>query len=323
MARRRRQEVHENQERWLVSYADLVTLMFAFFVVMYAISSVNEGKFRVLSSSLVESFGSPPRSGEPIQVGDPTTSRLLVNPFELVGTVVLPDGAQQQVAFSRRRMGNETELRDLHTGRDADAGELDATAIQIKAAMAPLIDQGLVEVRRERHWVEVEIKASVLFASGSAQLEPQALPVLEQLAEILRQLHNPIEVEGFTDNVPIANTVFPSNWELSAARSASVVRLFAEKGVQPQRMVVIGFGEYQPIAQNTSEQGRSRNRRVVVSILMQDRVHRVTDAPLLVHPHGELPAGDAEQVGRGNASPAASSLEALLGQRGAISRGGS
>lgn len=276
MARRRRREEHENHERWLVSYADLLTLLFAFFVVMYAVSSVNEGKFRVLSSSLVASFRTPARSLEPIQVGEPVKSPLSVPPINL--SAQSPSGVHHE--RSLEHVGEDGRLQNPYWAGDSSMADLDRAAVRIRAAMASLIEQGLVEVRRMTHWLEVEIKASVLFASGSAALEPDAIPVLERLALILRDVENPIDVEGFTDNVPIANAVFPSNWELSAARSASVVRLFVEKGVQPGRMVVIGFGEFRPVAENSNEQGRTRNRRVVVSILMKDRARRDTVPPL-------------------------------------------
>lgn len=277
MGRRKRHEEHANNERWLISYADLLTLMFAFFVVMYSVSSVNEGKFRVLASSLVVSFRAPNRSLEPIQVGEPIKSPVSVTPVNLQGRVAFD--APRDLLIGQ--MGEDQRLFYPSTPKDLPSADLDRAAETIRAAMAPLIEQGLVEVRHMRHWLEIEIKASILFASGSARLESQALPVLERLADIVHRLENPIEVEGYTDNVPIANAVFPSNWELSAARSASVVRLFAQKGVQPERMVAIGFGEYRPIAENTSEQGRSRNRRVVVSILMEDRARQVAVLPLL------------------------------------------
>lgn len=270
MARRRRHEEHENHERWLISYADLLTLMFAFFVVMYAVSSVNEGKFRVLASSLVASFRAPTRSLEPIQLGESVTSPLAVAPVDLSARSL--SAVPRELAMGQA--GEEKQVQNEQYPGDPATAELKSAARRIKVAMAPLVEQGLVEVRRMTHWLEVEIKASILFSSGSAALEPGALPVLERLALILRDLENPIDVEGFTDDVPIANAVFPSNWELSAARSASVVRLFVEKGVPPGRMVVVGFGEFRPIAENTSEQGRSRNRRVIVSILTKDRARR-------------------------------------------------
>jgi chemotaxis protein MotB len=112
----------------------------------------------------------------------------------------------------------------------------------------------------------VEIKASVLFTSGSSMLQPEAMPILEKIANIMKAYPNPIRVEGFTDSKPINTAVFPSNWELSTARSASVVRLFTGHGLEPQRMAAMGFGEYKPVASNDTEEGRSKNRRVVLVV---------------------------------------------------------
>jgi chemotaxis protein MotB len=117
--------------------------------------------------------------------------------------------------------------------------------------------------------VEVEINTSLLYSSGSAELEDEAIPVLRDLAGILQRYPNQIQVEGFTDNLPINNYIFPSNWELSAARAAGVVHLFMRSGVQPDRMSAIGFGEFRPIADNISPEGRRKNRRVVLVIMSQ------------------------------------------------------
>ncbi len=310
MARKRRHEEHENHERWLISYADLLTLMFAFFVVMYAVSSVNEGKFRVLSSSLVASFRAPNRSLDPIQLGEPVANPLSAPPIDLPARS--PLAAPKEFAMLPFEKENQ-HPNELSPG-DYTTVELDSAAHRIEAAMATLVAQGLVEVRRMTHWLEVEIKASVLFASGSATLEPGALPVLERLALILRGLENPIDVEGFTDDVPISNAVFPSNWELSAARSASVVRLFVENGVPPQRMVVIGFGEFRPIAENTNERGRSRNRRVIVSILAKDRARPAAVSPAAASGAGGpigAPVVKALEAGA-NSAPIFSPREAML-----------
>jgi chemotaxis protein MotB len=301
MARGRHREEHENHERWLISYADLLTLMFAFFVVMYAVSSVNEGKFRVLANSLVASFRTPNQSLEPIQVGELIKPTASVTPINVASRAAL-NMPQERLLV---QVSEGEQFSKPATDGDLESTDLDLAAERIRAAMAPLIEQGTVEVRHMKHWLEIEMKASILFASGSARLEPEALPVLEQLAGIVRHLENPLEVEGYTDNVPISTTVFPSNWELSAARSASVVRLFAEKGVQPQRMVAIGFGEHRPIAENTTEQGRSRNRRVVVSILMHDQARHFTEPPLVEQPGAEH---YADRIGNTESSQTRDSL---------------
>src|SRR5690606_24437948 len=133
--------------------------------------------------------------------------------------------------------------------------------------MQHLIDRELIVVRRHGLWVEVEIRTDILFPSGVATLSPSAELVLEQLAATLAPFPNPIRVEGHTDNRPINTRAFPSNWELSAARAASVVHLFTRAGLRPERLAVIGLGEYRPIETNDTPEGRNKNRRVVLVIL--------------------------------------------------------
>jgi len=259
MARRKRHEEHENLERWLVSYADFITLLFAFFVVMYSISSINEGKYRVLSDTMVAAFNTPPKTLQPIQVGEEGVSGepAPIKP-EKASSAVSP-GVIQQLA---------------QTAQSSDMGQI---ANDFEKAMSPLIQKDLINVTHNDLWVEIEINTSILFDSGSAQLEDDALPVLGQLAGILKKYPNYIQVEGFTDNVPINTGVFPSNWELSAHRAASVVHLFMNNGVQPERMAAIGYGEYRPIADNATPEGRRKNRRVVLVILADANARRALD----------------------------------------------
>jgi len=272
MSRKKRSEEHENHERWLVSYADFITLLFAFFVVMYSISSVNEGKYRVLSDSIVAAFRDPARSLHPIQVGD--LSRTAQQPDALIDRsqpvielfkVPLPVPPEPQSATQRPQ--RPAQARE----EQSESAEIDLASQQladsIEAAMAELMDQGLIQVRRDSRWIEVEINTSILFPSGSAQLSVEAEPVLRELATRLQSLTNIIHVEGFTDNVPISNFEFRSNWELSAARAASVVHLFTRLGIDPQRMAAVGYGEYRPVASNDTAEGRASNRRVVLVIM--------------------------------------------------------
>jgi chemotaxis protein MotB len=272
MSRKKRSEEHENHERWLVSYADFITLLFAFFVVMYSISSVNEGKYRVLSDSIVAAFRDPARSLQPIQVGDlartsahPDTvidhSRPVIDLFNLP----LPIPPEEQSALERPQPLPESR-QDAARKSGIDRASQDL-ADSIEAAMAELVDDGLIQVRRDKRWIEVEINTSILFSSGSAQLSGQAQPVLRELADKLQPLSNIIHVEGFTDNVPINNFEFVSNWELSAARAASVVHLFTRLGIDPQRLAAVGYGEYRPVASNDTPEGRAKNRRVVLVIM--------------------------------------------------------
>jgi chemotaxis protein MotB len=238
---------------------------------MYAISSVNEGKFRVLSDSLVAAFRGTPMAPEPIQVGH-LARALQTSPAGTFGTIVPMD---MEVARMISEAGDSGW--DLPEGQDGTdlAGEaerlfaegIDRLADRISAAMMPLIDADLIRMRREQFWIEVEINTELLFASGSAGLYPEARPILETLSDILKDLPVRVNVEGFTDNLPINTPAFPSNWELSGARASSVIRLFVENGLNPAKMAAIGFGEHRPISDNDTAEGRSQNRRVTIVIL--------------------------------------------------------
>jgi chemotaxis protein MotB len=149
----------------------------------------------------------------------------------------------------------------------AAAAALTRVADEVAHALDDLVKQDLVVMRRSEFWIEVEIKTDILFPSGSAQLAPNAIDVLQRLGNALAPYPNPIRVEGHTDNKPIKTVAFYSNWELSAARAGSVVRVLQTRGVNPERLAVIGYGEQRPVQSNDTEQGRNANRRVVVVIL--------------------------------------------------------
>ena len=235
---------HENHERWLVSYADFITLLFAFFVVMYSLSSVNEGKYRVLSDSLVNAFRSAAvtMSGEPVIASAPTVVPLRPTP---------PRPAESPDTPERRK----AELQRMTSMADA-----------IRQVLEPLTAGGQVHVSEGARGITVEINASVLFAPGDATLAPSAVAALRAVAEVLARAEFPITVEGHTDNLPINTTRFPSNWELSAVRASSVVRLFIDAGVDGRRLTAAGYGDQRPITDNTNEAGRARNRRVGILI---------------------------------------------------------
>lgn len=269
MARQRRNSEadEENLERWMVSYADFITLLFAFFVVMYAISSVNEGKYRVLSAAMLEAFspGTMQTGADVIELGGVASEGAMeTDNAELLTAMDLPAAAMSwdEPADSRLRQtaGQTTDVSVIKQRIKQMAGRLQQT-------MAALVEQELVSIRRDALWIEIDIKTSVLFPSASAQPGSEARPVLRKIAQELRDLPGRIHIEGFTDNVPISTPLYPSNWELSAARAASVVRLLSEEGVAPQRLAAIGYGAHRPVASNETAAGRQQNRRVVLVLL--------------------------------------------------------
>ncbi|WP_404361839.1 flagellar motor protein MotD [Marinobacter sp.] len=248
--RRRRQpqdDLH-NQERWLISYADFITLLFAFFVVMYSVSSVNEGKYKVLSDTLTGVFNAPPKSVQPIEVGEYEPA---------VTEIQRKDVIDPPVTEAPRNTEMEAESR---------SESFRAMASQFELAFDELIDQGVVTLETSDQWIELSLRNSLLFSSGDAEPHFDAFEIIDSIADILRDQDNAIRVEGFTDDRPIRTSAFPSNWELSAARAAAVVRVMAMEGVEPERMAAVGYGQFQPVARNDAAEGRSRNRRVVLLI---------------------------------------------------------
>jgi chemotaxis protein MotB len=264
----RRHVVHEehiNHEAWAIPYGDLITLLLAFFVVMYSISSVNEGKYRTVANSIQNAFNGTPKIIDPIQVGKEPS--LTLKP-SVLSTPQKPTSEPIPPPLPAPASEPETTRQPPPVPRDTEAEDhLASIADKVEQAMAPLIDKQLMVVRRHRMNLEVEIRADVLFPSGVANLSPQALPPLRELAGILSGFVNPLRVEGHTDDVPIATHEFPSNWELSAARAASVARLLIDTGVDPHRLAISGRGEYSPEASNASEDGRNKNRRVKLIVL--------------------------------------------------------
>jgi chemotaxis protein MotB len=256
VARRRHEhEDHVNHEAWAIPYGDLITLLLAFFVVMYAVSSVNEGKYRVLSDSLVAAFRGQPHTHEPISIGTKVAK-------------VRPD---DHLAAVRPKQALKFEGGGPSVGKgvtpDETGAQLRDMAGDLAAAMQDLIDRELIRVQRTESWIEVEINTDILFPSGSAELDPAAVGIIERVATILATRPWPVRIEGHTDNRPIRTLQFPSNWELSAARAARIVRLLQERGISPGRLAVAGFAEQQPVAGNDTPEGRNRNRRVVMVIL--------------------------------------------------------
>jgi len=262
MARKKKKpEEHENHERWLVSYADFITLLFAFFVVMYALSSVNEGKYRVLSDSLIAAFSSAPKSFNPVQVGDPIKA-----PHDIMLNLRPRPSAIEAIRMPIRE---QVQINTSGGFSSTENKKIDKIASKLEMALGKLIERDLINVRKTDDWLEVEIKSSILYGSGSALLQSTAIPVLTEIARIIRDVPNAVRVEGFTDNVPIETAHYPSNWELSAGRAASVVHLFSDEGVDPFRLSAVGYAEYRPKESNSTPQGREQNRRVAIVILSE------------------------------------------------------
>jgi chemotaxis protein MotB len=292
-----------NHEAWAIPYADLMTLLLAFFVVMYAVSVVNEGKFRVMSESIVEAFNGSSHVIAPM----PSTK---VRPHNIQPAIAAPAGQPGSsvvpiaVPIPPHPVPAHGEGRGAHAGFKQNGHpaatpqeNLKNIENQVQKAMKPLIDKQQVVVRRTQDWLEIEIRTDILFPSGVADLAPQASSVLRSLSSILAPFANPLRVEGYTDDVPIKTLLYPSNWELSAARAATVARLFSEHGVNPDRLGIIGWGQVRPLADNSTAEGRNLNRRVLV-VVLSDRTapsrfytdpHPLDAAPMVAMSEAAIP----------------------------------
>jgi len=281
MARHRKKVIDstDNHDRWLVSYADFITLLFAFFVVMYSISSVNEAKYKSLTHSLGTAFSnkSQPASGnitDPMQLRAPSTV-IQSLPTEKVPDIIEPvppvkaPAAEQASELENPTTEEIEKKRQLSEEILKERRQLNQVSEQLKNALEPFIDINLVSVISNDYWISLEMSSTLLFSSGEAELSQAAIPVLKKITEVINPMQNAINVEGHTDNVPIANAKFRSNWDLSSARATSVVQAFAKLGINPARLSAIGYGEFHPIADNATEEGRFKNRRVLLVLMSQ------------------------------------------------------
>lgn len=260
MRRRRKFEIErENHDRWLISYADFITLLFAFFVVMYAVSAVNQNKYKQLASSLESAFGSSKIEQKEQLEGGKSNNGKSGSTDE-----VKPESAQR-MGHSFIKPFAAVKERNEKWRREREA--MTAMALDVSRALSPLIDQGMVRVLQNNRGIRIDIESSVLFAPGSADMEVSALQPLLEVAGLLTDKPNAIQVEGHTDDVPIRNYLFYSNWELSAVRASSVVRLLVQNGIAEQRLSAVGYGSAQPLEENTTEEGRAKNRRVSIMVL--------------------------------------------------------
>lgn len=257
MTIRKRKSIAEpdHHDRWLVSYADFITLLFAFFVVMYSISAVNNQKYKTLSESIDQAFHektAKPASASinPIEIGPPQTD---------IKPVILEHPTVEEMR-KRQELSDEIMLERRHL---IDVSE------ELADILEPYIDKNLVTVNRHDFWIELEMNSELLFSSGEAELSSKAIPVLENVARTIQSIPNVVHVEGHTDNVPIDTVEYPSNWELSSARATSVVRELIKQQIDPARLSAVGYGEFHPIADNNSETGRFKNRRVLLVLMSQ------------------------------------------------------
>jgi chemotaxis protein MotB len=277
MAKKKHEE-HENHERWLVSYADFITLLFAFFVVMYSISSVNEGKFRTVSDSIKAALNpivSPANVAVPFTIGQ--NKAVTVNPT--IDTVKEP--AVRRLREIMRSLKNETQV-DIIQMKELTNGDIVLT-----------------------------LPDTVLFRAGEAVLRPEARPFIQAISDVLIDLDRHVRVEGHTDSVPISTVQFPSNWELSATRAVTVVRTLSEQyGLQGDHLTAVGHADSRPLADNLTPENRAKNRRVEIVVQEPKPIPQPIET---AEPHTALERFAAPQdAGKREAGAPSSDIPAVL-----------
>jgi chemotaxis protein MotB len=267
MARKKKHPEHVNHERWLVSYADFITLLFAFFVVMFAASNSDQKKAGQVAQAVQVAFKemavfSP--SGKVVPLYD--AGGLPADTKSVIGNAHSGFDATQLVAAAKSGEGGKTATIDQVEGRKtATIGEVKE---QLKTLLKDEIAKHHVSLAEDSRGLTVSLAEAGFFEPGSAVMPPKALAVVDRIATTLRPQGYNIRVEGHTDNTPIHTAQFPSNWELSTARATFLLQYLISSGnIPPQRMSAVGYGEYRPVAPNDDAEGRAANRRVDLVVL--------------------------------------------------------
>jgi chemotaxis protein MotB len=244
---RTRHATHENHERWLVSYADFITLLFAFFVVMFASSQRDKTKSQQMSEAVKEAFEK--------------------NHFTASMAAILGGAADDKGRGNAQMRGPGGAIRAVASPPGVVV-ELLPSLRRLNDDLSREIAEGKIEVSLQQRGLVVSLKQAAFFPSGNDAIEPGTYDALEKVASVIRKLPNPVRLEGHTDSVPIYTNRFHSNWELSAARSIAMMELFAQRfGVDRAQMAISGYADTIPVASNGSEEGRKQNRRVDILIL--------------------------------------------------------
>jgi chemotaxis protein MotB len=258
MSRKKRHEEHVNHERWLVSYADFITLLFAFFVVLYSSSQVDKRKVGKLSLAIQVAFqqmGVFETSNTKLPLS--TTEPMPFQDVQAIENVVRSQDLQRFVQPSQGALSNAVL-----------PGDIVGIQAEIEKALAPEIRRHVVELNSRREGLVISLREIGFFESGSATLRSSSEDAIDRLTMILRDREETLRIEGHTDNVPIHNAQFRSNWELSTARATELIKLFITRyQFAPARLAAAGYAEYHPVDSNSTPEGKAHNRRVDIVVL--------------------------------------------------------
>lgn len=257
MSRRKRSREHVSHDRWLVSYADFITLLFAFFVVLYSSSQVDKRKMGKLALSIQVAF-------QEMGVFDTSNTMIPLNDSEAIPF------SQVQVVENSERTTDLTRFVQPMKGKLSPSVNEPMKDIEaeLQKALAPEIAQHVVELKKRKEGLIVSLREIGFYESGSATLRPTAKNAIDRLAAVLKARTESLRIEGHTDNVPIHNGRFLSNWELSTSRATELIKIFVvHYAFEPRRLSAAGYAEFHPVASNNTPDGRAKNRRVDVVIL--------------------------------------------------------
>ncbi|PAJ74650.1 chemotaxis protein [Pseudoalteromonas sp. NBT06-2] len=252
----------DNLDRWLVSYADYMTLMFAFFVVLYSLAIANEDEFKILSDSLEQVFDKSAnqyeQDGSGVQGKGLLSKNAIDTEFVLYGNSIKDEEKGPELVDG---FGDLANLKQKKLGSPLDTLEQD-----LKTALSDEIEKGQAKLELNEDWLTIELNSGLLFGSGSSASTPAVQQVVSKIHNIINRVENYIRVRGYTDNQPINNEVFSSNWQLSVSRATQMLLALEKEGINPARMVIEGYGQYAPFENNNSDEGRAENRKVVIAL---------------------------------------------------------
>jgi chemotaxis protein MotB len=253
LARRKKHEAHVNHERWLVSYADFITLLFAFFVVMFASSQTDKAKARAISDSVSQALD---KGGVQAMV------------HEVLGGTVDEKGAGN--AQMKGPGGSQAKNAQNNPPAPPPDQELLPKMQYLTATLSAEIQAGKLEIRHEERGLVISMNEAAFFPSGDDTIDPKSYKMIETIARLFRESPNPIRLEGHTDSRPIHTDRFHNNWELSAARGIAMLDILNTRyGIPHERLAVVGYADTVPKASNDTDEGRAKNRRVDLVILNQ------------------------------------------------------
>lgn len=296
MARKKKHAEHENHERWLVSYADLLTLLFALFVVLYAFATAKQSESKQLIQGLIQSFTEmgyvSPNAGSAVlnaspnvmssgesseQVSIPASKpTMLVQAPTQGGGGVMDVGATPSPPQSPSKLKGEdnnpgsTNPKQTSVasqqGAQSSGAPFDQVRQELRSALEKQIAQGAVSFSETEDWLTIELSSDLVFPAGSTTLLKRSMPVISKIATIIKPMNNYVRVRGYTDNTPTTPELYATNWELSAKRAEAVLLALQKDGVIPERMAMEAYGEFAPFYSNSTEEGRQRNRKVAIAI---------------------------------------------------------